>query len=204
MDECVEKIEMQNLLVELQTEELPPKALYKLMQAFAEGIHRHLKAANFLSETSSVTPFATPRRLAVRITDVLAVSPDEAFEQKLVPVRVGLDAEGKPTPALQKKMAALGISCDVSELKRVDDGKNESLFFAGVRPGVEIAVGLQSALEEATKNLPIPKVMTYQLQDGETTVSFVRPVKHLVALFGADVVPVSLFGLNAGRALLHV
>lgn len=193
---------MQNLLVELQTEELPPKALYKLMQAFAEGIHRYLKAANFLSETSSVTPFATPRRLAVRITDVLAVSPDEAFEQKLVPVRVGLDAEGKPTPALQKKMAALGISCDVSELKRVDDGKNESLFFAGVRPGVEIAVGLQSALEEATKNLPIPKVMTYQLQDGETTVSFVRPVKHLVALFGADVVPVSLFGLNAGRVTM--
>lgn len=192
----------QNLLVELQTEELPPKALYKLQQAFAQGIEQHLKAAGFLTETSTMVPFGSPRRLAVRITDVLAVSPDVPFEQKLVPVRVGLDADGKATPALEKKMAALGISCDVSELKRVNDGKNESLFFAGVRPGVAIAVGLQAALEAATKNLPIPKVMTYQLADGETTVAFVRPVKHLMALFGADVVPVTLFGLNAGRVTM--
>ncbi len=190
---------MQNLLVELQTEELPPKALHKLMQAFADGIFSALKSEGFTTAVSAVTPYASPRRLAVHISDVLAVSPDVPFEQKLVPVRIGLDANGAATPTLEKKMAALGIPCDVSKLKRIHDGKNEILYFEGVRPGIALAQGLQSALESAVKALPIPKVMTYQLADGETTVSFVRPVKHLVALLGAEIVPVKLFGLDAGR-----
>mgnify|MGYP000852258845 CR=1 FL=1 len=190
---------MKNLLVELQTEELPPKALLKLSRAFADGIAKHLGQQHFLTEESVVAPYGSPRRLAVRITNVLEKSPDEAFAQKLVPVRVGLTPEGEATPALTKKMAALGIQCDVSALKRVQDGKNEQLVFEGVRPGVELKDGLQTALEYAVKHLPIPKVMTYQLADGTTTVSFVRPVRHLTALYGEDVVPVSLFGLEAGR-----
>lgn len=193
---------MKNLLVELQTEELPPKALLKLSRAFADGIAKHLGQQHFLTEESVVSPYGSPRRLAVRITNVLEKSPDEAFAQKLVPVRVGLTPEGEATPALTKKMAALGIQCDVSALKRVQDGKNEQLVFEGVRPGVELAAGLQTALDAAVKELPIPKVMTYQLADGETTVAFVRPVKHLVALLGEDVVPVKLFGLDAGRVTM--
>ena len=193
---------MKNLLVELQTEELPPKALLKLSRAFADGIAKHLGQQHFLTEDSVVAPYGSPRRLAVRITNVLEKSPDEAFAQKLVPVRVGLTPEGEATPALTKKMAALGIQCDVSALKRVQDGKNEQLVFEGVRPGVELAAGLQTALDAAVKELPIPKVMTYQLADGETTVAFVRPVKHLVALLGDDVVPVKLFGLDAGRVTM--
>lgn len=193
---------MQNLLVELQTEELPPKALYKLMQAFADGIFNELSHAGFTTGNSRAVAYGSPRRLAVHVSDVLPVSPDVPFVQKLVPVRVGLDAEGKASPALIKKMGALGISCEVSELKRVNDGKNEVFVFEGVRPGVAIRDGLQSALESAVKSLPIPKVMTYQLADGETTVSFVRPVKHLLALFGADVVDVELFGLKAGRVTM--
>ena len=193
---------MKNLLVELQTEELPPKALLKLSRAFADGIAKHLGQQHFLTEESVVAPYGSPRRLAVRITNVLEKSPDEAFAQKLVPVRVGLTPEGEATPALTKKMAALGIQCDVSALKRVQDGKNEQLVFEGVRPGVELAAGLQTALDAAVKELPIPKVMTYQLADGETTVAFVRPVKHLVALLGDDVVPVKLFGLDAGRVTM--
>ena len=105
---------MKNLLVELQTEELPPKALLKLSRAFADGIAKHLGQQHFLTEESVVAPYGSPRRLAVRITNVLEKSPDEAFAQKLVPVRVGLTAEGEATPALTKKMAALGIKCDVS------------------------------------------------------------------------------------------
>lgn len=93
----------------------------------------------------------------MRITNVLEKSPDEAFAQKLVPVRVGLTPEGEATPALTKKMAALGIQCDVSALKRVQDGKNEQLVFEGVRPGVELAAGLQTALDAAVKELPIPR-----------------------------------------------
>lgn len=190
---------MTNLLVELQTEELPPKALEKLSEAFAAGVEQHLKNRGFLAEGSVTTAYGSPRRLAVHLTNVLAKSPDEAFTQKLVPLRVGIAADGSATPALVKKMNALGITCDVSELKLVNDGKNEQLVFEGVRPGIMLAEGLQGALDAAVKNLPIPKVMTYQLADGETTVAFVRPVKHLTALYGADVVPVKLFGLEAGR-----
>ena len=190
---------MTSLLIELQTEELPPKALKKLSEAFAGGVEKSLAAQKFLSETTKVTAYGAPRRLAVLLTDVLATSPDQAFKQKLVPVRVGLTADGEATPALVKKMAALGITADVSELKRENDGKNEQLVYEGVRAGVELAQGVQVALEASVAALPIPKVMHYQLADGETTVEFVRPVKHLTVLHGAEVVPVKLLGLDAGR-----
>ena len=190
---------MTSLLVELQTEELPPKALHNLSEAFAKNLEKSLASQNFLADGSVTTVYGSPRRLAAVITNVLAKSPDQAFKQKLVPVRIGLDAEGKATPALEKKMKALGIAADVSELQRVSDGKNEQLVYEGVRAGIELAAGLQTAIETAANNLPIPKVMHYQLNDGETTVAFVRPVKHLIALYGEDVVPVSFVGLKADR-----
>ena len=193
---------MTSLLVELQTEELPPKALKKLSAAFSDGVASHLKAAHFMTDESTVKSFGAPRRMAVLITNVLAKSPDEAFRQKLVPVKVGIGADGEATPALVKKMSALGIECPVEALKRENDGKNEQLYYEGVRAGVELAAGLQKALEVAVKALPIPKVMNYQLADGVTTVQFVRPVKHLTALYGADVVPVTMFGLEAGRTTM--
>ena len=190
---------MTSLLVELQTEELPPKALKKLSEAFAQNLTKSLASQHFLADGSQTTVYGSPRRLAALVTNVLAKSPDEAFKQKLVPVKVGLDADGNATPALLKKMKALGIDADVKSLKQVDDGKNVQLFYEGIRPGVELAHGLQTALEAAAFNLPIPKVMHYQLADGETTVSFVRPAKHLVVLYGEEVVPVSLLGLKADR-----
>ena len=190
---------MTSLLVELQTEELPPKALKKLSEAFAQNLTKSLASQHFLADGSQTTVYGSPRRLAALVTNVLAKSPDEAFKQKLVPVKVCLDADGNATPALLKKMKALGIDADVKSLKQVDDGKNVQLFYEGIRPGVELAHGLQTALEAAAFNLPIPKVMHYQLADGETTVSFVRPAKHLVVLYGEDVVPVSLLGLKADR-----
>ena len=193
---------MTSLLVELQTEELPPKALKKLSAAFAEGVNKALAARRILAEGSKMTPYGSPRRMAVHITNVLEKSPDEAFAQRLVPVKVGLDAEGKPTAALTKKMNALGISCSVDELKRVNDGKNEQLVYEGVRAGIPVAEAVQKALEEAVKALPIPKVMNYQLADGVTTVQFVRPVKHLAALYGEDVLDVHMFGLQAGRTTM--
>lgn len=193
---------MKSLFVELQTEELPPKALKKLSEAFAAGVEKSLAAQSFLTEKSAVKVFGAPRRMGVRITEVLEKSPDTAFEQRLVTVRVGLDADGNPTPALTKKMAALGITASVADLKRVNDGKNEQLVYEGVRAGVAVKDALQKALEESVKNLPIPKVMNYQLADGETTVQFVRPVKHLTALYGEDVVDLEMFGLKAGRVTM--
>ncbi|MCF0120951.1 MAG: glycine--tRNA ligase subunit beta, partial [Oscillospiraceae bacterium] len=185
---------MTSLLVELQTEELPPKALKKLSEAFASGVVKGLQSRHFIAGDAKFRGFGAPRRMAVLVEGVAARSPDEAFRQKLVPVRVGIGPDGAATPALAKKMAALGIDCGVSELKRVSDGKNEQLVYEGVRPGAPLAAGLQKALEEAVKALPIPKVMNYQLADGTTTVQFVRPVRNLVALHGGDVVPVRMFG----------
>jgi glycyl-tRNA synthetase beta chain len=188
-----------SLLVELNTEELPPKALQMLSEAFAAGIEKGLRARNFLSPDSRATAFGAPRRLAVHISSVAARSPDQPFRQKLVPVSVGLDAQGNATPALLKKLATLGANVDHRLLKCESDGKQEVLVYVGTRPGTDLAEGLQAALGEAIAKLPIPKVMSYQLGDGTTTVHFVRPAHRLVALHGSQVVPIGTLGLQAGR-----
>jgi glycyl-tRNA synthetase beta chain len=188
------------LLVELLTEELPPKALNRLGEAFAAGIEAGLRKRGFLADDSGATSYATPRRLTVSVTAVRAATEPRKIEVKLMPVSVGLTPDGVPTPALLKKLAAAGLEgLDPAALGRRIDGKAESLFAETVLPPVTLAAGLQAALEEAIAGLPIPKVMGYQLADGETTVQFVRPAHGLVALHGADVVPVSVLGLAAGR-----
>ncbi|MEO6566852.1 MAG: glycine--tRNA ligase subunit beta [Casimicrobiaceae bacterium] len=190
---------MQTLLVELFTEELPPKALKKLGEAFASGIADGLKAQGFAATDATVTGFATPRRLAVTVAEVRAVSPEQSFKQKLLPVSVAFDVQGQPTPALQKKLAAAGIAeSTIASLPREADGKAEALFHVGTRPGVALSTGLQAILAETIAKLPIPKVMSYQRPDG-STVKFVRPAHGLIALHGADIVPVRALDLEAGR-----
>jgi len=189
-----------NLLVELFVEELPPKALKKLGEAFAANLAEGLKAQGLASEHSAVTAFASPRRLAAHVSAVRAQADDRAVSQKLMPVSVGLAADGQPTPALLKKLASQGADASVvPRLERRMDGKAEALFFESVAKGATLAVGLQSALADAIAKLPIPKVMRYQLDDGWSSVDFVRPAHGLVALYGADVVPVRALGLAAGR-----
>ncbi len=189
-----------NLLLELFVEELPPKALKKLGEVFADTLAQSLKNQGLCDGTAAVTPYASPRRLAVHVTNVLGQAADKAVSQKLMPVAVGLDASGNATPALTKKLAALGADASaVTKLRRESDGKAEVLFFDSTAKGATLAEGLQKALEAALAALPIPKVMTYQLADGWTSVNFVRPAHRLVALHGADVVPISVLGLNAGR-----
>jgi glycyl-tRNA synthetase beta chain len=192
----------QTLLVELQTEELPPKALVKLGAAFASGIANGLRARDFLDADSVVTTYATPRRLAVSITNVRATSPDKTIREKILPVAVALDKDGNPTAPLAKKLAALGFpDLKVSDLERAQDGKAESFFYTYTAPGSVLADGLQPVLEETVAKLPIPKVMSYQRPDG-ATVQFVRPVHSLLALHGETVVPLALLGLSAGRSTL--
>jgi glycyl-tRNA synthetase beta chain len=107
---------------------------------------------------------------------VRALRKPRAIEQKLMPASVGLDASGKPTPALEKKLQALGLAgLDPGRLKRRVDGKAETLFVDSTTPALPLAVALQAALDEAIAALPIPKMMSYQLADGTTTVNFVRP-----------------------------
>ena len=191
---------MKNLLVELFVEELPPKALKKLGDAFAGVLFEQLKLQGLTSSESALTSFASPRRLAAHVTYIAAQAADKAVSQKLMPVAVGLDASGNATPALLKKLAALGADASsVAGLKRAVDGKAEALFYDSLVKGATLAEGLQKALLEAIARLPIPKVMTYQLADGWSDVKFVRPAHGLVVLHGADVLAIEALGLKAGN-----
>jgi len=197
---------VQNLLVELFVEELPPKALKKLGDAFAGVLFDQLKAQGLTAADSKLTSFASPRRLAAHITSVASQAADKAVSQKLMPVSVGLDAAGNATPALLKKLQALGADASaVPGLKRAMDGKAQALFYDSTVRGATLADGLQKALAESLIKLPIPKVMTYQLESGCAlpgwdSVSFVRPAHSLVALHGSAVVPVQALGLQAGNS----
>ena len=201
---------IQNLLVELFVEELPPKALNKLGDAFAGVLTEQLKAQGLAAGDAVVTAFASPRRLAAHVKGVLAQASDKAVQQKLMPVAVGLDSAGNATPALLKKLQALGADVSnpapaVAALKRAPDGKADALFYDSVVKGASLTAGLQRALEEALTKLPIPKVMQYQLESdcelpGWTSVHFVRPAHSLIAIHGSTVVPVKVLGLTAGNS----
>ena len=208
----------QNLLVEVLVEELPPKALKKLGDAFADVLWRSLEAQMLIDLKGAISAeaekpdldifraFASPRRLAVWIPGVLAQAADKAVSQKLMPVAVGLDSSGNATPALLKKLQSLGADASaVPGLHKRMDGKAEALFFDSTVRGASLADGLQKALAEAIAKLPIPKVMQYQLErdcelPGWSTVSFVRPAHGLIALHGSTVVPVTALGLRAGNS----
>ncbi|MDR3101264.1 MAG: glycine--tRNA ligase subunit beta [Paraburkholderia sp.] len=186
------------LLVELLTEELPPKALARLGDAFAEGIAQRLDARDLIEGDLSFERYATPRRLAVTIKNVRSVAPEKQVREKVLPVSVALDANGQPTAPLAKKLAALGFpDVPVSDLERASDGKNEAFFLRYSAPGATLADGLQAVLDEALGKLPIPKVMTYQRPDG-SNVQFVRPVHRLTVLHDEQIVPVTAFGIDAG------
>jgi len=199
-----------NLLVELFVEELPPKALRKLGDAFATQLFDQLRAQGLAGADAVVTAYASPRRLAAHVTHVWLKAADKAVQQKLMPVSVGLTADGQATPALLKKLSALGADVSdpaaaVAALKRAPDGKAEALFYDSLVTGATLDVGLQKALDEAIRLLPIPKVMSYQLHTdcalpGWSSVHFVRPAHGLVALHGSTVVPVKALGLTAGNS----
>ena len=163
-----------------------------------------------LADADSVaTAYASPRRLAAHVTHVWIKAADKAVQQKLMPVSVGLDGSGKATTALLKKLQAIGADVSdpvaaVASLKRAPDGKAEALFYDSLVTGATLDTGLQRALEEALAKLPIPKVMSYQLESdcalpGWTSVNFVRPAHSLIALHGSTVVPVKALGLRAGN-----
>ena len=136
-----------NLLVELFVEELPPKALRRLGDSFAALISQGLRERGLITDAAVVTPYATPRRLAVHITQVASQAAERSLRQKLMPAAVGLDAAGNATPALLKKLGSLGADASVvPRLQRVDEGKAQTLYFDSTVPGASLAEGLQQAL----------------------------------------------------------
>ncbi len=197
------------LLIELFTEELPPKALKKLGEAFAAGIEASLRADGLVAAGATVTSFATPRRLGARLDTVLTEAPAKAIKEKLMPLAVAKDAAGGASMALKKKLAASGRealaagfpnSSDGSDRLVVEsDGKAEYVYLVALATGTTLVAGVQNAIDATLAKLPIPKVMTYQLADGQTDVNFVRPAHGLIVLHGDEVVPATTLGLEAGR-----
>ncbi|HVY07288.1 MAG TPA: glycine--tRNA ligase subunit beta [Burkholderiales bacterium] len=198
-----------NLLVELFTEELPPKALKRLGDAFAGGIVEGLKSSGLLDATSKSRAFATPRRLAVYIQAVLPKGSDRPIEHKLMPAAVAMKEGGAWSDALRRKLAGMerekladvpvGAKVGTDMLLVKPDGKTNSVFLRTVSIGQTLEQALSKAIEDAIAKLPIPKVMSYQLADGATTVKFVRPAHALVALHGDRILALSTLGLDAGR-----
>jgi len=202
--------EIATVVVEVLSEELPPKALKTLGAAFADSVASGLRSRGFLDASATVTPYATPRRLAVAITNVRSIAPDAEVVDKLMPAKVAFDAQGQPTQALHKKLAALGrphLATAAPEARdgpdhryTESDGKAEYVYLRSLAKGQPLARGLQDAIEEALAKLPIPKTMSYAAEGGYyNDVKFVRPAHSLLALHGADVVPLTALGLTSGR-----
>ena len=182
------------LLVELLTEELPPKALSRLGEVFSAQIHAGLAARKLLTADGQYLWFATPRRLAIQVPGVLAVAPDASVTEKIMPVSVALDANGQPTQALLKKLEARGIPVsEVAKFEKRMDGKAEALFYEATVKGVALDDVLAGIVADALKKLPIPKVMRW----GDSDHQFVRPVHGLVQLHGTRIVPGEVLGLTS-------
>jgi len=184
------------LLVELLTEELPPKALPRLGETFANTIHKELVARGLATEASVVRPYASPRRLAVTVAGTLAEGAAKEVTEKIMPVAVALEDDGTPKAPLLKKLEAKGIpESEIARFERRMDGKAEALFYTSTVPGATLDEVISDVINAAIKALPIPKVMRWGAGDA----LFVRPVHKLVILHGDRAVPGSVLDLHAGK-----
>ncbi len=182
------------LLVELRTEELPPKRLTALSTAFADGLRAALVGAGFAPEGAAATPYATPRRLALLLEDVAPRQPDRPVERRGPSEAAAFTPEGKPTPALLGFARSCGVAPEA--LSRTTDAKGQGVFVhRSVQPGQSLAAALPGLLEGVLARLPVAKVMRW----GAGDVQFVRPVHGLLVLYGAEVLAVTVLGLPAGR-----
>jgi len=191
------------LLIEVFTEELPPKSLRRLGDAFSEGIFTVLKAAGLANEASKVMSFATPRRLAVQISNVLDQAPDYPVREKLLPTSIAFDAQGKATPPLLKKLGALGYGdIDITTLEKAGEGKNEALYLNVIAKGAALEHTAQTALEQTLSKLPIAKMMHYQVlqKNGQLAdVQFARPAHSIIALHGDQILKINSLGIAASN-----
>ncbi|BEI37868.1 glycine--tRNA ligase subunit beta [Polynucleobacter sp. HIN7] len=191
------------LLLELFTEELPPKSLKRLGESLSQSIYEGLKRAQLLSASSTCQSFASPRRLAVLISDVLDQASDYPVREKLLPLSIAFDEQGKPSQALTKKLASLGHSdTPLNQLERSGEGKNEALYLNTIAKGARLESTLQQALMDAIHHLPIAKMMHYQVQGqsgGIEEVQFARPVHRIIALHGSKTLAIHALGIDASN-----
>jgi len=185
-------METHDLLIEIGTEELPPKALKTLSEAFSSGICRGLEDNNIAYNIA--TPYATPRRLAVLVKEVAVVQPDLDMEKRGPALKAAYDKEGNPSKA------AMGFarSCGVEDIKTLDTlktDKGEWLVYRSTQKGQATETLLQSIIENALESLPIPKRMRWAHLDFE----FVRPVQWVMILFGYKSIETTILGVRSGR-----
>jgi glycyl-tRNA synthetase beta chain len=182
-----------SLLIELGTEELPPRALDELSAAFLRGIVGGLAARGVSAGLDQAVAYASPRRLAAFIPAVAAAQPAQSIERRGPAVAAALDAEGRPSKALLGFAHSCGV--DVGQLEKLETDKGAWFVWRAVRPGQSLAALLPEIIDEALKALPIPRPMRWADHD----YSFVRPVHWLVILHGADIVDGQVLGLASGR-----
>ncbi|TAL74136.1 MAG: glycine--tRNA ligase subunit beta [Rhodanobacter sp.] len=182
-----------SLLVELGTEELPPKALDELSAAFAHGVCEGLAKRGIEAAVDAAHAYCSPRRLAVHIPRVADTQPEQTIERRGPAVAAGLDVAGQPTKALLGFAHSCGV--DVAKLERLDTGKGAWFVFRAVQPGHTLAALLPEVVAEALKALPIPRPMRWASHEH----TFVRPAHWLVMLHGADVVDGEVLGIRSGR-----
>ena len=185
-----------SLLVELLTEELPPKALRAMGYAFADALVQSLRQDGFAPPDGEFAVYASPRRLGVRVRHVVDKAPDREALVKGPSIKAGLAADGSPTAALVGFAKKQGVPVD--KLERVQDGKQEVFAFRSRVPGMSLDATLSAKVDAALGKLPIPKVMRW----GDFDAEFVRPARGLVMLHGERVVPGRVLGLESGRTTL--
>ena len=177
------------LLIELLTEELPPKSLAKLGLSFREQMQKSLAEAGFIDAGNAGRWFATPRRLALQFDDCLESQPDRVIEKKGPAVASGVGADGTPTKALEGFMRSAGV--EFAQLEKLDDGKAEYFVARLKKNGGRIDETLAGMVEAALKKLPVAKLMRW----GDREVQFVRPVHGLVMMHGARTISGEVLGL---------
>ena len=181
-----------DLLIEIFTEELPPKRLSLLQQAFENGIRKQLVETEL--SFSSVRSFATPRRLAVIVSMLADQQPAQKIERKGPNVKQAYDAQGNLTPAGKGFLNSCGITID--QLSTIQTDKGECLNFIGEKPGLPVTTLIPEIVKTALKELPIPKPMRW----GNNDFTFIRPVHGIILLYGEEIIPTTLFGIPSNRA----
>ena len=191
------------LLVELFTEELPPKSLKRLGESFAQSVYQSLNHDHLLEAGTPMQSFASPRRLAVLIGEVCEQAPDYPVREKLLPTSIAFDEQGKASAPLLKKLASLGYAnTPIDQLETSGEGKNQALYLNIIAKGASLSTSLQRAIEEAIKQLPIAKMMHYQITAPNGSihdVEFARPVHRILAIHGSRVLPITALGITASN-----
>ena len=187
------------LLIEFITEELPPMSLKELGDKFGQLIKEGLKKQGLIKHDEMIV-YSTPRRLGVKILNVSEKSEDQKKLIKLMPARIGFNENGEATEALLKKLGSLHETSEaISKIKKEDEKGNEILYLEKEISGVNLEDILSEIINTCVNQLPIKKMMSYQLKDGWTSVNFVRPIKNLLILHGKKILKVSSFGFEANN-----